>query len=150
MLCLYMENTFNGVITNIEHHPQTDNITIDSECTQNKTGINGKLPNCNFTIRKNLNINGDNIQNPLQIITSEDNGFIKLLINTPIDGVPTNCFIEFKTYDITESSNSAESETVDFPYIGRYFDLIQYLGERNKKIVRKFFPPQLLIYRTHG
>ena len=129
-----------GVVTNIVKNNITNDISIKTECVRKNTpGIDNKIPGCDIILPEKIiiNDNNENIQldNPQTCVKTPDGWIIKFISNVFIEKSET-CYIEIKTYDIDRAKDEDSSDKKEFPYIGRYWDLIQYLNDIKPKLVR--------------
>ena len=130
-----------GVVNSISKSSTDNGISIKTECTRkNSPGIENKIPECDIIIPETMSIEvkegeQNEIPNPTSCSRVNDTWFIKFVSNVIIDDYQ-DCYIELKTYDINSSINNDSSENKEFPYIGRYWDLVQYLNDLKPKLVR--------------
>ena len=105
-----MENSnleiFNGMIKQIEYNPEANNIILNCECTMNEINKYGKLTDCNFTIEKNLNIDGKTVNNPVIVNNDENNIIVNFIVSTKINGKQKYVFISFKSAFIFKNLTS--------------------------------------------
>ena len=134
------DNTnLSGIVMDVTKSTLNNDISIKSECTRkNSPGITNKIPDCEIIIPESIDIRGELINNPTTCTNTPDGGWIiKFMSSVIINGKIEICYIEFKTYDISSAINNSNSDAKQFPYIGRYWDLIQYINNiKNVKLLR--------------